>query len=108
MKNFKSIKTCYDIQESIGDILELMRKANNAGLSAARFTIGRISVIELIKAFEMLVKIHGDSVRLYEPGAIFNEDYFEIEVEVASGYFITIQSEKVSKLIPKINLINYN
>lgn len=108
MKNFKTIKTCFDVISSIDDIVKLMRSANHSGLSTARFGIDDISMIDIIKLFGMLRAMHGEDVRLFEPGSLFNNDYFEIEIKVAAGYYINIRSEKVNKYNPKTNLINYN
>lgn len=104
----KNIKNCNDVISSLDEIIKIMRMANYCGLATFRAGIDDLPLIEVIKAFEMLVKMHGKDVRLYEPGSLFNNDYFEIEIRVADGYYINIRSEKVQKVNPKINLINYN
>lgn len=103
----KNIKTHADVITSITAIIKLMRKANEIGVCGTSYYIDNINIIEFFKAYESL-KATSNEVVLYTPGENFNDSVYELKIRPADGFVIYIQSEKVSKVKPKINLINYN
>lgn len=103
----KNIKTHADILVTVTEIIKMMRKANQIGVVGTSYYIEKIELIEFFKTFELLRKSNQE-VTLYAPEENFNSDVYELKLKPADGFVIYIQSEKVSKLKPKINLINYN
>ncbi len=99
-KTKSAIEAQLDIIDIISEFRKLI-KTTNSNLSA---TIENVSFVDIFQLYE---RIESKYKKIYLPQEIGENKVIIIYV-LAPGISITIQSEPALKLVPKINLINYN
>ncbi len=97
-------KTATEANILMWDIMESFVQMSRSKVSRASAVVENVALSDIQNLFN---GIDPNLRKLYMPGEMGNECII-IMYYVAPGFTICIESEPCVKLIPKINLINYN